>query len=257
MTFESSSLLGYLFVIIGIALTILAFVIYLNLQGDKSETKPKITTGIEDFREESSSTMEDISALDTPIIDTPFTSSVSTEDEPVGEEDKESKQEISTAEEGTGVAMPKEQELVSVATILREIDTGNIILRIGETEYNSLEDLQKSPHLARIERLYSDLEAWLRPASKSLFERKKSASTSKNFDADPFKPKSMVEEINDILEKKLREEPGERKAIKLVEMLDGGVNVYIGVDSYPIDEVPFEDVQELIRQAVAEWEQRT
>jgi ABC-type Na+ efflux pump permease subunit len=256
MTLENSSLLGYLFIVIGIVLTILAFAVYLTLRDEKSEKKSEIAMADSSTGEGNSSTAEESSELDTPIIDTPFLSSMNAENELVEEDDKEPKSEVSIPVEEPGVVMSKEQELVSVVTFLREIDTGNLILRIGEKEYTSYEDLQASPHLARIERVYSDLESWLEPASKSLFGRKKAPSKSTTIEADPFKPKSMVEEINDILEQKLREEPGERKAIKLVEMLDGGVNVYIGVDSYPIDEVPFEDVQELIRQSVAEWEQR-
>lgn len=256
MTLENSSLLGYLFIVIGIVLTILALAIYLNLRDEKSEKKTELAMGDSGTGEGNSSTAQESSELDSPIIDTPFLSAVKSKNELMEEDDNASKSDVSIPEEEPGVVMSKEQELVSVVTFLREIDTGNLILKIGEKEYTSFEDLQASPHLARIERLYSDLESWMEPASKSLFGRKKSPSKSTTFEADPFKPKSMVEEINDILEQKLREEPGERKAIKLVEMLDGGVNVYIGVDSYPIDEVPFEDVQELIRQSVSEWEQR-
>jgi hypothetical protein len=253
MTFENSSLLGYVFIISGFALVILAYAIYLNLRGEKSSTR-----GIDEnlvIETEGPTPIEESLQSNAPIIETPISSGVDSSLES-REIDKKGPDIEMRPSEVAGVNMPKEQELISVATILREIDSGRLILRIGEKDYASFEDLKASPHLSRIERLYSDLENWLKPTDKSASGIGKVVSKATAVEMDPSRPLNMVDEINEILDHRLRDESGERKAIKLVEMLDGGVNVYIGVDSYPIDKVPDEDVRQLIREAVAEWEQK-
>ncbi len=254
MTPVNSSLLGYVFIIGGIALAILAYAVYINLREAKSKSKLEWLDENVENENESFPTEKEPSLPDTPLIETPFTST-SNKDPATLEELPGVSQLESTETEMSEVNMPQQQELISIVTILREIDSGDLILRIGETDYTSFEDLKDSPHLSRIMRLTTDLDNWLKPTSTPAGRAAKSVLQTKASETDSFSPRSMVEEINDILERKLREEPGKRKAIKLVEMLDGGVNVYIGVDSYPIDEVPFEDVQQLIRQAVSEWEQ--
>jgi hypothetical protein len=72
--------------------------------------------------------------------------------------------------------------------------------------------------------------------------------------------KSITAQIDDILQRKLLEDPLGQKVsaagrkICLSESLDGVV-VEMGVDKYlGVDAVPDEDVRLLIRQAVAEWE---
>jgi hypothetical protein len=149
--------------------------------------------------------------------------------------------------------IPDKQELKTVATVLREVDTGNLIIRVDDMEYVKPEELMDSNHWSRIERLSSDLKEWLE-STELQTSPFKTSSDLKTGDNQSATPKSMVEEINLILERKLRTEDVDRKAIKIIEMLDGSVKVYIGVDSYPIDEVPFEDVRQLIREAVSEWE---
>jgi len=255
MTPENPSYLGYIFIIGAIALAILAYAIYLNLREDKSKMESKGKSEKLEAGMENSRSQEIPLPAESILIETPFSPVVESNHAPKEETAAEFQKKIlETA--SSGVDMPQEQELVSVVTILREIDSGKIILRIGETDYKSLDELKHSPHFSRIMRLSTDLDHWLKPAQGFWSRAEKVVSQSKGIEMEPFSPKSMVDEINEILERRLREEPGKRKAIKLVEMLDGGVNVLIGVDSYPIDEVPFEDVRNIIREAVSEWEQR-
>jgi hypothetical protein len=255
MILENSSLLGNIFIIGGIAMAILAYAIYLNLKENEPKLKPEEREETLKEKMDTPPLEQSVSSPDTPLIETPF--SLASVEDPTPTEKIPQETHVEDAEVGTfGVDMPQEQELVSVVTVLREIDSGNITLRIGEEDYHNLEELMDSPHLPRIMRLSTDLVQWLKPTKKSDERTERIVLQSKAAEAEPFGPKSMVDEINEILERMLKDEAGKRKAIKLVEMLDGGVNVYIGVDSYPIDEVPFEDVRQLIRKAVSEWEQR-
>ncbi|OGO15625.1 MAG: hypothetical protein A2Z14_10015 [Chloroflexi bacterium RBG_16_48_8] len=253
MTPENSSLLGYIFIIGGIAMAILAYAIYLNLREDKSSLE--LVDGDYDIERAGALPLEDSTSLDPPIIETPFSSDMD-RPSPLLEEMETETLSKHLTDDNIGVDMPQKKNLVAVVTILREIDSGNLILQIGETKYTSFDDLKDSSHLPRMMRLSSDLNNWLQSTPKKEAGVERIAHQFKLKETNAFSPRSMVEEINEILERRLREEPRGRRAIKLVEMLDGGVNVYIGVDSYPMDEVPFEDVRQLIRQAVAEWEQR-
>jgi hypothetical protein len=251
MTPEHSSLLGYLFIVGGIAIAILAYVISLNLREDRTEKVPERKGEVFEKEEGDASFEQGVSFQDAPMIESPL-SSTSMEEPILTEEILVDVPEKKI----TGVDMPQEQELVSVVTILRELDSGNLILRIGEKNYTDFEALSDSPHLSRILRLSTDLEQWLKPSQVTERSSSRAPRPSKAIETEPLQSRSMVDEINEILERRLKTEPGKRKAIKLVEMQDGGVNVYIGVDSYSIDEVPFEDVRVLIREAVSEWEQR-
>lgn len=69
--------------------------------------------------------------------------------------------------------------------------------------------------------------------------------------------KSIPAQINDILQDKLAGTPFEKRGIFLAESPSQGVIVHIGLEQYPgIDAVPDEEVRNLIRSAVAEWEKR-
>lgn len=77
-------------------------------------------------------------------------------------------------------------------------------------------------------------------------------------DAKPLPAKSIVMQINDILQEKLPGTPLDGKGIRLSEDLRHGVIVWIGQDQFPgIDAVPDPQIQAAIRSAVSEWEQQT
>jgi hypothetical protein len=69
--------------------------------------------------------------------------------------------------------------------------------------------------------------------------------------------KSIVSQINEILQAKLEGTPLEDKGIRLVEDPELGMAVEVGLQRFKdIDSVPDEGVRRLIRQAVAEWESK-
>jgi hypothetical protein len=74
----------------------------------------------------------------------------------------------------------------------------------------------------------------------------------------PFsEAKSIVAQIDEILQRKLLGSPYEDRKIRLVEMPNSGVVVIVDQNQYPgIDDVPDAEIRSLIRQSVSEWELR-
>lgn len=68
-------------------------------------------------------------------------------------------------------------------------------------------------------------------------------------------PKTIAGQISLIIEKMLVDSPIKEKGIKLIENDHHGVDVWIGLEKFDgIDAIPYPDVQQLIREAVARWE---
>ena len=70
--------------------------------------------------------------------------------------------------------------------------------------------------------------------------------------------KSIVAQIDEILQTKLENTPLADQGIRLIEGPDQGMVIEVGLSRYTdIDAVPDSEVRRLIRQAVNEWESRT
>lgn len=145
------------------------------------------------------------------------------------------------------VKTPPTRKRISVFTLLRDEEKGNLIVQVGDHEYHSSQDLLDSPDWSRVEYSTEDLSVWL--------------SSAKEQDAEEMpvqiqesKHLSMVDQINQFLQRNLSELKDEQRRIKLYEGPDETVRVLIENNSYAIDEVPDPKVSKLIREAVAEWE---
>ena len=69
------------------------------------------------------------------------------------------------------------------------------------------------------------------------------------------KPKTIAGQISLIIDHMLIGNPLREKGIKLIENDHHGVDVWIGMEKFDgIDSIPYQDVQRLIREAVAKWE---
>lgn len=79
--------------------------------------------------------------------------------------------------------------------------------------------------------------------------------------AEPLAPmvenQTIVDQINTVLQEKLAGTPYERRGLTLQDNLQNGVIVYVGGEKYDgIEAVPYADAQEMIHEAVADWERR-
>jgi hypothetical protein len=135
-----------------------------------------------------------------------------------------------------------------VTTLRRDEVTGSLSVEVEGRRYGTADELRLSNDWTRVQYAASDLMKWL--AATDLPARPKSAAR----DEAPGKPASMIEQINAILDRRLAGSSGDRRGIRLFEGTDGSVRVFVGLNSYEIDSVPDEDVRQIIRDAVAEWE---
>jgi len=76
-------------------------------------------------------------------------------------------------------------------------------------------------------------------------------------DLPPVPPKSIVAQIDDILQEKLEKSPLSKRGIRLRELPNQGMAVMVGLDQYEgVEDVPDEEIRSMIRSAVSEWEKR-
>ena len=69
---------------------------------------------------------------------------------------------------------------------------------------------------------------------------------------------SMVEQIDQVLQKKLKGSPLEKRGIQLRTSISGALLIQVGLDTYEwIDKIPDQAVQNIIREAIANWEKNT
>ena len=139
------------------------------------------------------------------------------------------------------------QRRIAIASILRDEVTGEIHIKVGDREYASAKDLRESQDWTKVEYAARDLVDWMEAASPELRSSDRARESSPG-------PKSMIQQINDILQDEIAGSPTEKRGIRLMESADGSVKVLLGVQSYALDDVPDESVQTLIRKAVAIWE---
>jgi hypothetical protein len=262
MTSDNSLIIGV--VLIGIAL-ILAFLAYYILtsgrgeeeieedEGDTAEpdtVTPELEATEGELDEPPPSQEEEAVSVEVDLE----TSSPQAEVSPEPSVDADAPGQETTQDElepeATQLELPKaDRSMVPVATLLRDEVTGELIVRVGDCEYTTADELKTSEDWNRVEYAASDLTKWLTSTAPN--ER----ILRKEHEQIPQQPPSMIEQINEILKQQLAESPEENKAVRLIEGPGGAVRVFVGVHSYAIDEVPDPEVQRVIREAVAAWEE--
>ena len=99
-------------------------------------------------------------------------------------------------------------------------------------------------------------QAVLEPSVAEAIQAVEEKAAEEKPEAD--KPKTIAGQISLIIDQLLEGNPLKDKGIRLIENSHQGVDVWIGMEKFDgIDAIPYPEVQQLIRQAVAQWEKET
>lgn len=245
---EDTQMLGIVLTIVGVALSLIGYVIYLNIRGDKSDTEKG------EAPEASAPEAAPDSAAD--LSDEVLVRAFPEENtDPESDEMPSVKQRLDSLEPRSGPSFSStmDSEYLTVATILRQAESGELKIQVNDKEYDSVDQLRMTNDWPKINRMSKDLLRWMEamPAAavRASAARAESSSESASNDSD-----NMISQINSIIEEKAKGLDSAQSSIRLVEGLGGVLRVYVGVENYPLDEVPYDHVRDLIRESVAEWE---
>jgi hypothetical protein len=158
--------------------------------------------------------------------------------------------------------------------IWRDQTNGQLVIQIGERAFQSSAPLPPTEH-KYISQLLLILQKWLgvekkapppftppaQPVSQHPSTPQVSQSSTGTGPLDPSDapeaPKSIVAQVDEILQDLLATSPLRDRGIRLMENLDGSMRFYIGLDSYDdVDSIPDEEIKGIIRTAVRTWETR-
>ncbi|GEM_PF-1337036 len=148
-------------------------------------------------------------------------------------------------------AAPPPARTVDVGRLLRDEVTGALLIAVGPRQYRTVDELRASGDWLRLETAARDLQTWFAapPKLRPTEERRTEEAA--------LRGGSMLDQINAILERKLALAPELPQGIRLAPSPEGGVRVLIGLQSYPLDQVPDAKINQLIRESVSEWEERS
>ncbi|MBC8331153.1 MAG: hypothetical protein H8E28_04155 [Anaerolineae bacterium] len=160
---------------------------------------------------------------------------------------------------------PQPQYPADALHIWHDSEKKQLVLKIKGNTFRSMDPLPAAEQKF-MQQLLSFLHKWLNtpaPVKAEIHQPvapvKPAAvvSSADLLEAD-LSHKSIVEQINDILQVKLLASPLRERGISLTQTIDGGMAIYIGIDKYDnIDTVPDKDVEAIIRASVKEWELRS
>lgn len=220
---DNQLLTGLVFIVVGVALGLLAYAIVLNRK-ERAALKTESTEAGEGREPEATLAAEADQATDRPA-----------------------------ASEAALPSLPPAAppgSFVSIVELMRDSRTGALIVRHAGREYRSAEELRAAAAWKQFESAAVDLQRWLAEAAEA--DRRRDSRRPQGLPP----PRTMIDQINEILTRKLDAAGAEAPAVRLMDAGGGAVHVYIGLQRYEMDTVPDEEVRRLIREAVAEWEAR-
>jgi hypothetical protein len=148
-------------------------------------------------------------------------------------------------------APPPPPRTIDVGRLLRDEVTGALLIAVGPRLYRTVDELRTSGDWLRLEKAARDLQVWFAapPKPRPPEERRSEEAAPRGG--------SMLDQINAILERKLALVPELPQGVRLAPSPEGGVRVLIGLQAYPLDQVPDAKINQLIRESVSEWENQS
>lgn len=180
-----------------------------------------------------------------------------------------------------------------VAQLWFDTSDRKLIFQVGQQYFKRADDMSPKDR-AKLQRVVSDFYHWLGP--DELSKQKESGfsqpnrsgnpdsvsthakpmtqkdENSSNMDSGTNQPKqtlkpdvnssalfsqSMVSQVDAILQEKIHQAGMEKWAIRLTEFPQRGMVIMVGLEQYDsLDEVPYEQARNIIRESISEWEHR-
>ncbi|MEJ2597569.1 MAG: hypothetical protein P8Z00_04510 [Anaerolineales bacterium] len=189
--------------------------------------------------------------------------------------------------EGDDPEKPLRKDMVEAGRIWRNIRSGDFYPELDGKVFRSPSEMTKNQQ-ARFTRLLEVLNSWAEPSTEEMVtspsplqedavgvadldaqavpnENRISYNPIKVFTeivgAEANKPqttnKSIVAQVDEILQEKLEDTPLSSRGILMKDSLDGGVLVQVGLQQYSsINDVPDPEIRQLLKESVEEWERR-
>ncbi|MCJ7513296.1 MAG: hypothetical protein MUO23_10050 [Anaerolineales bacterium] len=220
---------GVLLIVAGIAFAILAYALLTNRRGES----PAGTDGAQPEAEAVSAPEPEPVAA--PAVPPPATAAVETVVPP-------------PSPPVPPVSATPAPRTFDVARLMRDEVSGALLIAVGPRTYRTVDELRASSDWPRLEAAARDLQAWFTVAP-----RPKPPAERRPEEASP-RSGSILDQLNAILVRKLAQAPELPQGVRLAPSPEGGVRVMIGLQAYPLDEVPDAKVNQLIRESVSEWE---
>lgn len=153
---------------------------------------------------------------------------------------------------------------IDLAALWRDQPGGDLQAELDGKTFRSAAELTATQR-RRMMLLSSDLQNWLaesreavHPEARMAVDALSSARLDIAPEARPEPAKSIVAQIDDILQENLAGTSMYERGIHLTEEPNQGVVVWVGLDHFNgIDTVPDDQIRGIIRDAVREWEART
>jgi type IV secretory pathway VirB10-like protein len=248
---DNQLIIGVILIVVGIALALLAYAFILNRRDQEREPQAAPEDGPEAAEAEEAPlqagtppawAIPPAAAAQTPVTPAP----------PPVVAPPPAPPTVTAAPPSPQVPEPARlapsRRTLAVATLMRDEVTGKLLVLVGGREYSTADELRASRDFSRVEYAAADLVKWL--GVTTVRER-----VAERVATDEVKkPASMIEQINDILQRKMAEASGTSRGVRLLEGAGGSLRVFIGLQSYTLEDVPDDDVKRMIREAVAEWE---
>lgn len=188
---------------------------------------------------------------------------------------------------GDNPEKPLRKDMVEAGRIWRNIRSGDFYPELDGKVFRSPSEMTKNQQ-ARFTRLLEVLNSWAEPSTEELVtsspplqedavgvadldaqtvpnENRISYNPIKVFTeivgAEANKPqstnKSIVAQVDEILQEKLEDTPLSSRGILMKDSLDGGLLVQVGLQQYSsINDVPDPEIRQLLKESVEEWERR-
>ncbi|MAT43054.1 MAG: hypothetical protein CL609_11975 [Anaerolineaceae bacterium] len=157
---------------------------------------------------------------------------------------------------------PPELERKKLVGFWRDIKSGHLLVQMEDQWFENTKQMDEGLRL-RYDRTLREAAQWLdmvlsQPGVEKRVETPNAAASNgqiTGLDEPPKRKMTIVEQVDEILQDLLKESPLKEQNIRLSEIYNKGVVVWVGTQYFEgIDAVPHEDVKQIIKTAVKKWE---